>query len=129
MYATVEGLAERYKEEADALLERDPDVEVKLHDVEARIVAYMPQIPKFEHQYEAATNATYAQYEYEQSDAAKQMMGLPNVVEGFSIGKFSVNRNRGAGGATQKDALFPAGISSTARAYLLEAGLLFRGVN
>ncbi len=126
MRATVEGLAAWYGITVDELTQRDPDVERHLQSVEARLLAHIvPRTPCGEAQEEAMATASYWQYDREQTEEAKAVMQAPGAISSFQIGNWQMALREAKGNAA---ALFPAGLDPTARAFLLEAGLLYRGV-
>jgi hypothetical protein len=124
-YAKVPNLAEWLDIDIADLETRDPRVKVNLNGVETRMsVIASPSLLVTPERVEAFILAIFTQYEYEQQEAASDFMGLPSDVTSFSTGNFSVSRGGRQG---QGDALFPAGLSPSANAYLAAAGLLYAG--
>lgn len=119
MYATLEGL-ECYRPGASDLGITDADV----LDTEARVLAYIsPRVPACEHEQLAVAHATYAQALYESDADAKEYARLKSLgLKSVTLSKFSAQF--GDGGAS----MFPMGLVPSARAYLQNAGLLYRGV-
>lgn len=107
--------------------QKDPEAEARLAlaDCEVRLLAYItPNTPRCDEQIEAFCEAVYAQYRHEHSAAASQMDGVPEGLRSFTVNGFSATLDDTVNGST----LFRTGISRTAWAILLYAGLLYRGV-
>lgn len=94
--------------------------------MEPRIKAYIfPSIPRKPYEVEAFDKAVWYQIAHEKTIAAT-MNGQPimNGVRSFSIGNFSMSFDEGSFDAN----LTNKTICPTARGILLEAGLLYKGV-
>ena len=125
-YVSLVGL-EEYLEGIIPENQKDPEAEARLAlaDCEARLLAYItPNTPRCDEQIEAFCKAVYAQYRHEHSAAASQMDGVPEGLRSFTVNGFSATLDDMVNGST----LFRTGISRTAWAILLYAGLLYRGV-
>lgn len=91
--------------------------------VRARMLAYIaPRAPCCDEQCAAFDRAVLAQYEFERAGAGQQS-AIPQGVTQFSVNGFSAH----VGHIPDRD-LFPAGVCPEAKAHLLLAGLLYRGV-
>lgn len=125
-YVSLAGL-EEYLESIIPENQKDLEAEARLAlaDCEARLLAYItPNTPRCDEQIEAFCQAVYAQYRHEHSAAASQMDGVPEGLRSFTVNGFSATLDDTVNGST----LFRTGISRTAWAILLYAGLLYRGV-
>lgn len=124
-YTSDTGFGEYVGLGASALTERyGADLARQLANVERRMLAYiMPNEPIGEDETAAFTTAVFEQYLYEREGAGKQMADMPAGIRSFSVNGFSAK----LGGATGAE--FPSGVSPDARAALLTAGLLFKGVD
>lgn len=125
-YVSLAGL-EEYLEGICLENQNDLEAETKLAltDCEARMLAYItPNAPRCDEQIEAFCQAVYAQYRHEHSAAASQMDGVPEGLRSFTVNGFSATLDDAVNGSM----LFRTGISRTAWAILLYAGLLYRGV-
>lgn len=99
-----------------------------MNSVETRLMAYIaPRAPCCDGQREAFANAVLVQSNFEQTEAAQQAASMPRGISGFTVNGFSAQL--GAGLAAREASLFPAGLCPDARAILLLAGLLYRGVS
>lgn len=98
-----------------------------MNDVTARLRAYIaPATPSCDEQTAALEAAAQAQEAYEQTDAARQLAAMPRGVTSFSVNGFSAALQ---GAPDHRESQwFPAGLCPEARAHLLLAGLLYRGV-
>ena len=95
--------------------------------VKARLSAYIaPMMPCCEAQEAALDAAAQAQHAYEQTDAARQLAAMPRGVTSFSVNGFSAALQ--AAPDHRESQWFPQGLCPEARAHLLLAGLLYRGV-
>lgn len=125
-YVSLAGL-EEYLEGICLENQNDLEAETKLAltDCEERMLAYItPNAPRCDEQIEAFCQAVYAQYRHEHSAAASQMDGVPEGLRSFTVNGFSAMLDDAVNGSM----LFRTGISRTAWAILLYAGLLYRGV-
>lgn len=125
-YVSLAGL-EEYLEGICLENQNDLEAETKLAltDCEERMLAYItPNAPRCDEQIEAFCQAVYAQYRHEHSAAASQMDGVPEGLRSFTVNGFSATLDDAVNGSM----LFRTGISRTAWAILLYAGLLYRGV-
>lgn len=123
MYATIDGIIEYLGTDPNKIGERE-DLEELLADCEARIRAYIiPNTPRCDEQIEAFCAAVYAQVSYECSAVNAQMADMPSGMTGFTVNGFSASFSDSAG-----DGLSSVGLCKRARAELLYAGLLYRGV-
>lgn len=125
-YVSAAGL-KKYLEGIGSENKCDPEAEAwrDLTDCEMRMLAYItPNTPRCDEQIEAFCQAVYTQYRHEHSAAASQMAGVPEGLRSFTVNGFSATLDDMVTGST----LFRTGISRTAWAILLYAGLLYRGV-
>lgn len=110
MYVSIAGLEAHMGGERFSSL---PDPAGALESCEARLLALiLPNVPVNDEQIAAFSRAVYAQVEHELAQEP-----LPEGVKAFSLGSFS---------ATLDGKSRPA--CETARAILMNAGLLYRGV-
>lgn len=112
MYADLNGLAAYMGEGAyEAWLGAHTNAIGEVEDCEARILAcIMPMQPRTEAQTAAFSRAVYAQMTQD------WVRGVPPGLKKFSLGSFSAELDGGSD------------LCPTARALLLDAGLLYRGV-
>ena len=91
-----------------------------------RIKAFIfPSIPRTDFEQDAFNRAVYFQINHEKSQAnSVNGQQLPNGVNSFSIGDFSMS----FGAGTDNGVLTRKTICPTAYGLLLEAGLLYKGV-
>lgn len=125
MYATTDGLM-AFAEAADlsSLLER-VDLDALVEDVEDRLLAYIiPNTPVRPDEIDAFCKAVYAQIAFETTDGNAQLGTMPSGVSAFQVNGFSATID-----GASKDGVSTVGISKRARAILLRAGLLYRGVS
>lgn len=123
-YASMDGLREYMGDEAFAAWHNArTNAERELERCEKRILAYIiPNFPECSGQVEAFTNAVYAQIAADYQ-AATSMGELPEGVTSFTVNGFSATLKGNSG-----DVVSSGGICRDARAELLYAGLLYRGV-
>lgn len=98
----------------------------EIEDMEYRIKAFIfPSIPRMDFEVEAFDKAVRCQIIHEKTMMKKvQGQNLPDGVKSFSIGDFSMTFADGAFG----NRLTKSTICPTAYGILLEAGLLYKGV-
>ena len=123
-YASMDGLREYMGDEAFAAWQNaHTNAECELERCEKRILAYIiPNTPGCAVQVEAFTNAVYAQIAAD-SKTAVSMGDIPEGVTSFTVNGFSATLKGGSG-----DVVSSGGICRDARAELLYAGLLYKGV-
>lgn len=123
-YASMDGLREYMGDEAFAAWQNaHTNAERELERCEKRILAYIiPNSPECSGQIEAFTNAVYAQIAAD-FQAVASMGELPEGVTSFTVNGFSATLKGSSG-----DVVSSGGICRDARAELLCAGLLCRGV-
>lgn len=129
MYVSVNGLMSYFGDiddgGYDTRLEDSDYASRALEDCESRIAAYIiPNAPKGEEQIAAFCTAVYAQVAYEHNKANQQLSDMPSGMKSFAVNGFTATLEND--GANVVSAL---GISRTAKAVLLRAGLLYRGVD
>lgn len=126
-YASVEGFASYVGDLEFYRLSQKCEcnnIEGHLEDCEVRMLAYIvPNTPRCDVQHEAFAKAVYAQFAFEQSEANAQIQQMPNGMKSFTVNGFSATL-----GAADGMGVSNVGICRTAYAYLLEAGLLYKGV-
>lgn len=124
-YASLDGLREYMGDEAFAEWQkRHANAERELERCEKRILAYIiPNSPVCSGQQEAFTNAVYAQIAAD-NKAAASMGDIPEGISSFTVNGFSATLKGSSG-----DAVSAGGICRDARAELLYAGLLYKGVH
>lgn len=124
MYTNLDELKAFLGADADGLMKRE-DIERRLADCEIRMLAYiLPNSPAGEAQLSAFCQAVYDQLEHEMTGPGAQLFGMPEGVTSFTVNGFSATLTGAHAGG-----ISPAGISPGARARLLRAGLMYRGVN
>lgn len=124
MYATVNGFTEFMGAAAGEWFKTHMDADRLLSDCETRMAAYIvPNTPRCDDQIKAFETAVYAQLEHETNPANAQIADMPGGLSGFTVNGFSATFRENGNGS-----IFPCGISKRARAELLLAGLLYRGV-
>lgn len=122
MYATIEGMTAFLGADPDRIAERE-DLAALLADCEIRLLAYIiPNSPSTVEQIAAFERAVYAQTVYEITNA--QVADMPGGMTGFTVNGFSATF-----GGTLGDNASSVGICKRARAELMYAGLLYRGVS
>lgn len=123
MYCTENDFIEYLGDDPNNLSDRD-DLEFLIADCESRMRAYIvPNSPRCEEQITAFVTAVYEQLIHELSGPNAQLMGMPAGLTQFTVNGFSATIGNRTGST-----LSNAGISARARAELLYAGLLSRGV-
>lgn len=123
MYCTENDFIEYLGDDPNNLSDRD-DLKSLLLDCETRLRAYIvPNSPRCDEQIEAFKTAVYEQLVFELAGANAQLMGMPAGLTQFTVNGFSATIGNRTGST-----LSNAGISARARAELLYAGLLSRGV-
>lgn len=124
MYATVNGFTEFMGAAAGEWFTTHLDADRLLSDCETRMAAYIvPNTPQRKDQIKAFETAVYAQLEHETSAANAQIADMPGGLSGFTVNGFSATFRENGNGT-----VFHCGISKRAKAELLRAGLLYRGV-
>jgi len=123
-YVSISGLREYMGGDAyDDWEYNHPDAERELERAEKRMLAYIiPNSPACSGQQEAFANAVYAQIAAD-SKAAASMGEIPEGVSSFTVNGFSATLKGNSG-----DVVSAGGICRDARAELLYAGLLYKGV-
>lgn len=123
MYCTDKEFVKYLGDDPNNLSDRD-DLASLLLDCETRLRAYIvPNSPRCDEQIEAFKTAVYEQLIFELAGANAQLMGMPAGIMQFTVNGFSATIGSRTGGT-----LSNAGLSPRARAELLYAGLLSRGV-
>ena len=123
MLAGIEGFREYVAGSGSEQLAERGDAAMLLRSCETRLAAYIaPCEPRCAMQTEAFCRAVYAQAVYEEDGANAQLRGMPGGVRSFSVNGFSATLD------SVESAVGRAGIAPEARAGLMLAGLLYRGV-
>lgn len=120
VYVSLTGLESYMGAEACAAWRSEtPNAQGELEHCETRLLAMiLPARPAGAAQIEAFSRAVYAQIEHEARPACRQMADMPEGVKSFSVNGFSA----------ALDGARPRALCENARAGLLGAGLLYRGV-
>lgn len=125
-YVSLRGLEEFLGLEADEWFkEHQKDAATLLRSCESRLLDYiLPNIPRCPEQVSAFQRAVYTQFRHETCDKNKQLAEIPDGVKSFTVNGFSATfGDKGIG-----DSVSPSGLCREAKAELLMAGLLYRGV-
>ena len=128
-YVTLDGLQDFMFEDAyDALSEKYDydDLNKMLDGAEARMLAYIiPNTPRCDDQIDAFCKAVYAQVQYENEQRNTELNDMPDGITSFSVNGFSASFGSGSSAGTMVSSV---GLCKEAKARLLYAGLLYRGV-
>lgn len=122
LYATLKGFERYAPAQAEALEEQYEDsIERMLSECEDRMLAYIvPNSPVTDAQKTAFANAVFAQLIYENSGSQSS---IPPSATQFKIGDFSMKLDGTYSGTLSRRTISPAAYS-----YLLNTGLLYRGL-
>lgn len=122
-YATLKGFESYAQAQAESIEDRYEDaIERMLSECEERMLAYiLPNVPVTEREKAAFESAVYSQLVHEYSGS--QQSDIPPGATSFKIGDFSMTLDGTPRGMLTRRTIAPA-----AWAYLLNAGLLYRGV-
>lgn len=93
----------------------------------AVIALILPRAPRLDFERVMLELAVYAQYQFERNADQTVLVDAPARLKSFKLGELSATLD--SLGLTREQALFPAGLCPESRSLLLEAGLLYRGVD